>query len=136
MTVDDVTVDDIQHHKNGIRDIRMQLVHIIIQLLGKCSVLEKGVPHRTEDSTTVKGGGLPILMVVEGFESPSSQVVGLHLLHCGYPPSPPCAAWSLQVLRSHSSRCVSSLLFCAHLVSSPVFFQFPNADTLTLIHGT
>ena len=24
-------------------------------------------------------------MVVEGFESPSSQVVGLHLLHCGCP---------------------------------------------------
>ena len=38
--------------------------------------------------------------------------------------SPPCAVWSMHVLRCRSSHRVSSLLLCVHLSSSPVFFLF------------
>ena len=46
--------------------------------------------------------------------------------------SPPCAAWSIHILRCRSSHRVSSLLICVHLSSSPVFFLFLQCGSMSI----
>ena len=89
------------------------------------------MPHSAEDATTVKVGGFPLLVDVDGFNCPLLSSWS-PLASLWQPSSAPCAVCSMRALLSRSSHRVSSQLLCAHSASFQVFYRFPNIDALTI----